>query len=86
MMMSVLWYYRPEQTEMGMQPHVHGEVNVASFSNCFLQSSVHKSQSYTLLYTNFARTRFIVEVQHLLSIQRFYFASKAWNITAMLIK
>ena len=26
MMMSVLWYYRPEQTEMGMQPHIHGEV------------------------------------------------------------
>ena len=28
MMMSVLWYYRPEQTEMGKQPHIHGEVNV----------------------------------------------------------
>jgi hypothetical protein len=26
MMMSVLWYYRPEQTEMGMQPNIHGEV------------------------------------------------------------
>jgi hypothetical protein len=31
MMMSVLWYYRPEQTEMGMQPNIHGEVNAVSF-------------------------------------------------------
>jgi hypothetical protein len=31
MMMSVLWYYRPEQTEMGMQPNIHGEVNTVSF-------------------------------------------------------
>ena len=30
MMMSVLWYYRPEQTEMGKQPHIHGEVDLFS--------------------------------------------------------
>lgn len=26
MMMSVFWYYRPEQTEVGRVPNFHGEV------------------------------------------------------------
>lgn len=27
MMMSVFWYYRPEQTEVGKLPGYHGEVH-----------------------------------------------------------
>ncbi|KAK3751850.1 hypothetical protein QZH41_009673 [Actinostola sp. cb2023] len=27
MMMSVFWYYRPEQTEVGRMPHIHGEIS-----------------------------------------------------------
>ena len=28
MMMSVFWYYRPEQTEVGRVPNFHGEVRL----------------------------------------------------------
>lgn len=31
MMMSVFWYYRPEQTEVGRLPHVHGDVSSFEF-------------------------------------------------------
>ena len=40
MMMSVLWYYRPEQTEMGKQPHIHGEVSNIGFL-CLKQPHIH---------------------------------------------
>ena len=40
MMMSVLWYYRPEQTEMGKQPHIHGEVSNIGFL-CVKQPHIH---------------------------------------------
>ena len=38
--MSVLWYYRPEQTEMGKQPHIHGEVSNIGFL-CLKQPHIH---------------------------------------------
>ena len=33
MMMSVFWYYRPEQTEVGRIPDFHGEVRDLGFVN-----------------------------------------------------
>lgn len=58
MMMSVLWYYRPEQTEMGKQPHVHGENEI--------MASRHKDDNsvacivdrcYVLSYPEYCRYR-----------------------------
>ena len=37
MMMSVFWYYRPEQTEVGRLPNFHGEVRLskAGVKRCY---------------------------------------------------
>ncbi|XP_031559111.1 uncharacterized protein LOC116295449 [Actinia tenebrosa] len=58
MMMSVFWYYRPEQTEVGRLPHVHGEMEV--------MASRHKDDNsvacivdkcYVLSYPEYCRYR-----------------------------
>lgn len=58
MMMSVLWYYRPEQTEMGRQPHIYGENEILA--------SRHKDDNsvacivdkcYVLSYPEYCRYR-----------------------------
>ncbi|EDO43560.1 predicted protein [Nematostella vectensis] len=58
MMMSVLWYYRPEQTEVGRDPSIHGEMEV--------MASRHKDDNsvacivdkcYALSYPEYCRYR-----------------------------
>ena len=41
MMMSVFWYYRPEQTEVGRVPNFHGEVTHRVLLNSLVKKNVN---------------------------------------------